>query len=910
MNKFDPIIDPDIIAAFLDEAPGYVAVLDEGLLTLERISKTGVSVLKDADGRTQLNDMFRAAHSFKGLAASLGFDHIRDLTHRMETLFDRIRNGQHELDAKTVQTLFGVFDTLNRLVQELTVPQEVPTVIQGALTALDAIMEASAPDHAPMAHAPVPVESTAPADAGPRTANRAEAPASTPSSVEQDPDTIQLFVETTLETLEQLTAALFALKSAPDNLDLINSAFRAAHNIKGATGIVGLRSLYALTHDLETVLDRIRLGSLGFDDAVMTAMFAAIDMLKAGVQLVRDEGKTDDSSADRVKLFDKWISAAAANSIVSSADDEQKPSVKPPSTPDSHDIVTVTFPPNYADAPIQAYLILNRLRELAEVFETIPDIDALDANSSLGQVQYKIQANVTADEIKEAISKYTAGQIFVSERTPDTQAEANVSPAAAAAMACASPPPAAVEIHATPHEDSGARLTAGAESAPVVDKAAREPVSSAATTGANAPPKAVETIRVDLERLDQLMNLGGELVISKARLFQIRSRLEAMCGQGNAHYLIDGIAERIQRLQVDIGRKSPSGAADQLPTDFAGHVVALAQDFASVRALIEQVHACRPIMNDFSEALHGLGRVSDGIQKRIMETRMVAVGPLFQRFRRVVRDLSKATGKEVELVLHGEATELDKRMIDELGDPLTHMIRNCVDHGIETPEQRRQSGKPPVACVTLDAYHRGRHICIVVQDDGKGVNLDAVKRKIIEKQLATALDVERMTDKELVQFIFKPGFSTAEKVTDLSGRGMGMDIVLNKLDMLNGTVDVDSVHGVGTTVTIRLPLTMAIIQAILVRIGDGVYAIPLESVAEIISLAQHAVQYVARRRVTRVRDRVIRVAFFEEVFSGTGPELRTRSKCDPQMTLLILSAQNEQIGLAVDAMIGQEEADS
>ena len=292
-------------------------------------------------------------------------------------------------------------------------------------------------------------------------------------------------------------------------------------------------------------------------------------------------------------------------------------------------------------------------------------------------------------------------------------------------------------------------------------------------------------------------------------------------------------------------------------------------------------------MNDFGEALHSLNRVSEGIQKRIMETRMVSIGPLFQRFRRVVRDIAKATGKDVDLVLHGEATELDKRMIDELGDPLTHMIRNSVDHGIEGPQDRIKAGKTPLAKITLNAFHCGRHICIEVKDDGRGVNTEAVRKKILERQMATAAEVERMSDKELVQYIFKPGFSTAEKVTDLSGRGMGMDIVMSKLDAINGTVEVESVSGVGCTVTIKLPLTMAIITAIIARIGKGVYAIPLETVAEIIAVPQSEIGYIQRRRVIRVRDRVIPIALFEQIFQCGAAELRTRCKHDQSITLVV-----------------------
>ncbi len=257
----------------------------------------------------------------------------------------------------------------------------------------------------------------------------------------------------------------------------------------------------------------------------------------------------------------------------------------------------------------------------------------------------------------------------------------------------------------------------------------------------------------------------------------------------------------------------------------------------------------RDVVEDLFEAIHQLGRVSDGIQQSVMDTRMVPIGPLFARFKRVVRDITRSTAKQARLEIRGENTELDKRMIDELGDPLVHLVRNSVDHGIEPPEVREAAGKPREGTVTLDAFHRGNSIVIEVRDDGKGLDADRILQKCLEKGLVTKADAEKMTTQQIYQKIWEPGLSTAEKVTEVSGRGMGMDIVKSKIDELSGTVDIDSVPGQGTTITIKLPLTLAILPSLMVEIRGDVFAIPMEAVVEIVSVARNQVNSVQGRQM-------------------------------------------------------------
>ncbi|MGE3182239.1 MAG: chemotaxis protein CheA, partial [Phycisphaerae bacterium] len=416
---------------------------------------------------------------------------------------------------------------------------------------------------------------------------------------------------------------------------------------------------------------------------------------------------------------------------------------------------------------------------------------------------------------------------------------------------------------------------------------------------------AAKTLRVDLNRLDNLMNLSGELVITKARFTDITRQLTGAISQNNVLYAVQDLEDRIAALHAGLKNSETPGSG--LST-FADEVAHLQADFEKIKTIVQKFHSARPAMGALAEAVHGLDRVAGSMQKGIMETRMVAVGPLFQRFRRVVRDIAAQTNKKVDLELRGESTELDKRMIDELVDPLTHMIRNCVDHGIETPADRVKVGKPESGRVILNAFHRGRHICVEVRDDGKGLNIERIRAKIIERDLASARQVEQMTDKEAMQFIFKPGFSTAPQVTDLSGRGMGMDIVQTRIDELNGYVELNSTPGVGTVFTIQIPLTLAILNTMVVRIGCEVYAIPLENVREIITVPRDQLRTVQNQPVMEVRNRVIPLARLESLIHLSDPSQHTQSITNSAMTVLVLGLQGERMGLIADELIGQDDA--
>lgn len=856
-------LTPELLAGFLDEAPSYLNALEEGLMAFEAAAQDGVIALRDAADHERMNEVFRAAHSLKGISASMGFKGIRDLTHVMESLFDLFRHGKRQLLADEITQILRAVDQLRSLVDEVPDCGEADPVVHQALAAL---LEQKPGGGA-----------AAPADAGTNAAGATNG---------VEPQLLQLFVESTAETLELLGQHLLGLEQRPQDSDAINEVFRCAHNIKGASGAVQATHMQRLTHAMETVLDRVRSGAQAVDAALIGACLGAADELQSALEEMRS-GKTNDPVvASPRELFGSWLNETdmAVDEAVASGGPGEGGAAADASTPlDQSTRVTIAFAPGFSEAAIMCCIIHNRLSDLGQVIHSDPPVEQLGNDSVIAQVDYYLVTDSKPSVVERVVRAY-----------PVTRCEVR--------------PPAVAEAAATSATAEQAGAGASAKSA------TGEPAARAAAADGEGKQaggeKVGKTLRVDLERLDQLMNLGGELVITKARFVEISRKLSNVFAQNNLRYVVEEVADRLARVRASVSAlQDPSRAQDSAAAiaELAENSLHLCDEFEQVRGLVSRVHESRSTMGEFGEAVHGLNRIADGLQKRIMQTRMVAIGPLFQRFRRVIRDICNSTGKKVELVLHGESTELDKRMIDELVDPLTHMIRNSVDHGVELPPDRRAKGKPEIGRVTLDAFHRGRHICIQVRDDGKGLDVPRIKAKIAERELAPAAQIEAMSDFEAIQYIFRPGFSTAQQVTDLSGRGMGMDIVKTKIDELNGTVQLESVPGQGATFTIQLPLTLAIINAMMVRVGKTSYAIPLDAVIEIITIPRSQVRNVQQSPVIVVRDKVVPLTLLEDVLTMKHVDQHTRSAEQESLTVLILGMQNERAGLVVDELIGQDD---
>ena len=944
-------ITPDLLAGFLDESPEYLEMLDSGLMEFESRAGSGPLTLEGPADQLLMTEMFRAAHSLKGLAAVFGFDKIKELTHCMETLFDQVRRRERELSADSFETLFRVFDRLRSLIGELSGSSEQPVEIDDVLAELNQILDVSTLDVAePMTDSEVDVAFQEPEAAGPE-ADVASSTDAEPSTEQAtmgfdnellaDPEMLAVFLESTNEALDELGQGLLRLEETAGDKELLNTVFRCAHNIKGASGAAGLRGMNRLTHEMETVFDLLRGGQIELADELVSAVFKVVDRLRAVTEGLGQGRCVDVAPDELVGLFDPWIEKArgdsgrkplAGASDQTSAGDVREEPTQPGDTVGAtdaaddggHDLlsVTFTFAPNDAESFIQAFLIYGRLGEVGTIRSCKPDLECLPADTELTEVRILLATVTDAAAIEEQVRRYGVLSVEVVSASGDTAGAAPSLPKKPENVPAASPAdlkrpevvgsaPSADAV--TPPSVAAGQTATPASSSPTDRKPTVPAVTSTpGRTGNDRDRPAVKspsTIRVDQERLDQLMNLGGELVINRSRFVQIHSQFQELFSGKSIAYSMDDMRTQLSHLgeKLDFLSSNSDKRTHRAVVEASNCLTHMTNSFEPIRSLVGQVYDLRPSMIDFDEALHGLTRVSENIQKGIMGTRMVPVGPLFTRFRRVVRDITKGNGKQVKLVLRGETTELDKRMIDELGDPLTHMVRNSLDHGIESPDERRAAGKDPTGTLTLSSCHRGNSICIEIIDDGAGINIERVKAKIVERELATQAQVEAMSDRELIQYILKPGFSTAEKVTEVSGRGMGMDIVINKIEQLSGTIEIDSTPGQGTHIVIKLPLTLAILTSMVARIGQGIYAIPLESVVEIITVRARDVQSIQRRQVARVRDRVVPLAWFEDLFETTAPGLQTESRNADEFTLLIVGMDDQQVGLVVDELVGQED---
>lgn len=630
---------------------------------------------------------------------------------------------------------------------------------------------------------------------------------------------LQDFLVESFELIEQLDQDLVELETRPDDLELLNRIFRVAHTIKGASSFLNFDTLTHLTHHMENILNLARHGDIIIDAGIMDVILESIDLMKALLVRIRDTRSDDglDVSACVVRLDaavngETPVAAAAATEPVAVV-------VESPEEADYSGM---------SDAEVEAEierLIAVKQAEVAQkrtegvsspsVDEEEPDYSGMsDAEVEAEIERLLAQKNAEAaakraNKSSESIVDDTPVAVPAPVVVPTPAPTAQVAPAAPVAKPAA---PAAAPRPAAPKEDGDAK-------------------------GASVE----QTIRVDVKRLDHLMNLIGELVLGKNRLIKIN----------------DDVEERYEG-----------------------------------EAFLEELNQVVSIVS----------LVTTDLQIAVMKTRMLPIGKVFNKFPRMIRDLSRELNKKIELDISGEDTELDKSIVEEIGDPLVHIIRNSCDHGIETGDVRVAAGKEEGGTIQLKAYHEGNHIVIQIIDDGKGLDTDMLKSKAMEKGLITEKEADGMTDKEAYGLIFRPGFSTAAQVTSVSGRGVGMDVVKTNIEKLNGMIDIDSELGQGTSMKLKIPLTLAIIQALLVGVQEEYYAIPLASVLETVRISKDEIYTVENRSVMRLRDEVLSLVHIGDIF-----EVERVFDNSEHAYVVVLGLAESKIGLIVDTLIGQEE---
>ncbi len=604
------------------------------------------------------------------------------------------------------------------------------------------------------------------------------------------------FLIEAFEMNEQLDQDLVELEHNPEDLDLLNRIFRVAHTIKGSSSFLNLNILTHLTHNMEDVLNRARKGEIKITPDIMDVVLRSIDLMKTLLVTIRDTGSdTNNGKENEIEEAVKQLQAITSQNL-----EGAKERTKEAPQKENKEEAKEENKENKAKAPTTENPASDN--PLADE----PDLD---------------YANMSAEEVEAEIERLlNKRQEADKERRAQKKQEDQAKP----------------KQEVTPAKETPKTET------PKAPKTETKAKAKADTEENKAPSIGVEqTVRVDVRRLDHLMNLIGELVLGKNRLIRIYSDVE----------------ERYD------GEK---------------------------------------FLEELNQVVSSISAVTTDLQLAVMKTRMQPVGKVFNKFPRMVRDLSRELGKSIELIIEGEETELDKSIVEEIGDPLIHIIRNSCDHGIEPLEERRRLNKPETGKVQLSAYNEGNHIVIKISDDGKGLDPVMLKEKAIEKGVISERDAEGMSDREAFNLIFKPGFSTAKVVSNVSGRGVGMDVVKTNIEKLNGIIEIDSEVGVGTTQKLKIPLTLAIIQALLVGVQEEYYAIPLSSVLETVRISQDEIYTVDGKSVLRLRDEVLSLVRLSDIF-----KVDAILESNSDVYVVIIGLADQKIGVIVDYLIGQEE---
>ncbi len=751
----------------------------------------------------------------------------------------------------------------------------------------------------------------------------------------------QAFIEGTEEEIEKLNHQILKLENIAgasedpiggDLQETLNEIFRLCHRIKGSSAAMGYKPLNEIAHYGETILSRLRDRKLTIGGDVIDVLLKVADFFRSSIEKIKNEKDPVIEITDikeRMKKFaetdeDKNRSLTEISpekkAIQIELNEYHKGLVKEAGEKGLKVFkVSVFLQDNAAMSFERVFLIKNNLEEIGNIIKCEPDLEKQDSNTEVNRLTILLSTKEEDAVVRKAVDVDMVETINIE---PFTEVMGQGSGVRGQEINVGQMPlPIGSQQSAISQSDKRDSSMAGRRMSDI-----------------GRVSLAGQTIRVDTSKLDNLMNLTGELVISKARINQFGMQMKEIFNHQRIFSLLDNINSSIGKLKARSSNPVLRHDGTRLQGSDANGAKGLELFISELEIEIKSLYRKKSLLLDFMEEINNLGRLTMGIQNGVMESRMVPVGQLFHKFERVVRDLAKDRGKEVRLEISGEETDLDKKVIDELGDPLTHIVRNAVDHGIEPSEEREKAGKNRTAVLKLDASRSGNYICIESSDDGRGIDVDSIRKKVLEKELSEPEKVSKMTEKELIDFIFLPGFSTASKVTDISGRGVGLDVVKQKIDGLGGQVDIVTGKGKGTKFVIKLPLTLAIVPALLSKVKDEVYSIPLESVREIVRFKRDEVHRLDANDTVKLRGKVLTIAPLQELLSpsprssprwgeedgkgapnstlpsdeevGLAPVGRNqgvRVGQEGMITTVIVGSQDKHIGIVVDSLLGEQD---
>ena len=653
---------------------------------------------------------------------------------------------------------------------------------------------------------------------------------------------LEIFIDETKEHLQTLNDQVLILEAEPDNIDTVNEIFRSAHSLKGMAGTMGFKRMQRLTHDMENVFSEIRNGKMNVTPDLVDVVFKCLDAIEEYLSCIvetSDEGDNDneeiittlnaclesgggqpaaapakEEKAEETKKEEaaKEETAAAKNDDgkrkfldISIADFEKNAMVEAKAQNKNVFGATVYIDENCILKAARAFLVFKGVEAVGEIIKSVPVVQDIEDEKFEFDFSMLIITDKPIEEIKQIMATVSEIKEVV------------------------------IEDYEIPGDSDVVSVEPEKEEKEEVKK--EDPKKKTAPAKTSSKPVANRSVRVDIDKLDILMNLVSELIIAKNGLVSVSNQEESSTS-----------------------------------------------------------------MQSFNEQIEYLERITTNLHESVMKVRMVPIESVVNRFPRMIRDLSKKLGKEMELIMTGEDTELDRTVIDEIGDPLMHMLRNSADHGLESTIDRLKLGKPQVGTIQLNAYQDGNNVTIEVIDDGAGIDVEKVKNSAIKKGHITQEQADMMSEKEAIDLLFRPAFSTAEKISDVSGRGVGLDVVKNKIEGLGGDVEVTTKLGEGSKFIIRLPLTLAIIQALMVEVRNEKYAIPLNSIVTIEDVLVSDIKYVQQKEVINLRGTVIPLVRLDQMLDC--PE---REEEPENLVVVIVKKGDRQTGLVIDNLLGQQE---
>lgn len=640
---------------------------------------------------------------------------------------------------------------------------------------------------------------------------------------------LQIFIEESNDHLQSLNEHLLNLEHSPDDIQILNEIFRVAHTLKGMAGTMGFVKMQKLTHNVENVLSEIRSGKIKVNSDRLDILFQCLDALENYVdEIIRTSQEGNDEHAELITALERIIGEANGQHDLPKEEHPKTNGIEMQSEVDGELLVLPEAQLHIKDEAInqglnvyqlnielsascvlksaRAFVIFKDLETLGEVIYSVPDVQDIEDEKFEDSFKIVIITKHDSQLIRDRI--LSVMEVEKVEVIAYEKAESNN------------------EVLITVSEDT--------EEDEQQKKAENALTGQGNNAQQNKQQVAAKSVRVSIERLDNLMNLVSELIIVKTQLDGIK---------GDSH----------------------------------------------------EEHSA-----NYNDSIEYLERITDNLHQAVMKVRMVPVESVFNRFPRMIRDVSRKLGKDIELVMSGEETELDRTVIDEIGDPLIHLLRNAADHGLETTEERKKLGKDPKGTIKLQAYQDGNSVVIQVVDDGKGIDVEKIREGSIKKGLITREVAPTLSEQEVLELLFKPGFSTSDKITDLSGRGVGLDVVKSKITALGGHVDVKTEKGKGSKFIVRLPLTLAIIQALMVKIGDEKYAIPLNNIQNIEDVRKEEIKFVQQQEVIVLRNEVIPIVRLHKLLDLEQEERDL-------MMVVIVKKGEKQIGFMIDSLIGQQE---